>query len=95
MVKLFVGNLGDAFTVTSNELRVLFEKYGSVSECERVKNYAFVHMDDLNAAQDALNELNGTLIKGKSVPRQQICSIGKMCSLGRGWYNVLRNFRNS
>ena len=64
MVKLFVGNLSDAFTVTSSDLREQFEKYGSVSECERVKNYAFVHMDDPSAAQDALHNLNGTTIKG-------------------------------
>ena len=67
MVKLFVANLGDAYTVTSDDLRELFEKYGSVSECERVKNYAFVHMDDLDAAQEALHDLNGKLIKGKSL----------------------------
>ncbi len=70
MVKLFVGNLGDIGTITSNDLRELFEKYGSVSKCERVKNYAFVHMVDLNAAQDALHDLNGKLIQGKTVPRQ-------------------------
>lgn len=64
MVKLFVGNLGDTNTVTSNDLREQFERYGSVTECERVKNYAFVHMDDRNAAEKALQELNGTSIKG-------------------------------
>ena len=64
MVKLFVGNLGDADGVTSLDLRQQFEKYGSVSECERVKNYAFVHMDDVAAAHKALQNLNGMLIRG-------------------------------
>ena len=64
MVKLFVGNLGDANSVTSNDLREQFERYGSVTECERVKNYAFVHMDDRSAAEQAQQDLNGTQIKG-------------------------------
>ena len=65
MVKLFVGNLGDSYEVTSNDLRLQFEKYGSVTECERIKNYAFVHMEDATAAEKALQELNGFVIKGK------------------------------
>ena len=64
MVKLFVGNLGDANSVTSHDLREQFERYGSVTECERVKNYAFVHMDDRSAAEHAQKDLNGTQIKG-------------------------------
>ena len=65
MVKLFVGNLGDSYEVTSNDLRLQFERYGSVTECERIKNYAFVHMEDATAAEKALQELNGFVIKGK------------------------------
>lgn len=64
MVKLFVGNLGDTFEVTSNDLRLQFERYGSVTECERIKNFAFVHMDDAAAAEKALQQLNGCIIKG-------------------------------
>ena len=64
MVKLFVGNLGDSGTVTPGDLKQLFEQYGSVSECECVKNYAFVHMGESKAAQKALHELNGAQIKG-------------------------------
>lgn len=64
MVKLFVGNLGDTHDVTSNDLRLQFEKYGSVTECERIKNFAFVHMDDAAAADRAQQELNGFEIKG-------------------------------
>lgn len=67
MVKLFVGNLGDANSVTSNDLREQFERYGSVTECERVKNYAFVHMNDRSAAEQAQQDLNGTQIKGTNI----------------------------
>ena len=68
MVKLFVGNLGDTHDVTSNDLRLQFEKYGSVTECERIKNFAFVHMDDAAAADRAQQELNGFEIKGMLMP---------------------------
>lgn len=67
MVKIFVGNLGDTLSVTSNDLREQFERYGLVTECERVKNYAFVHMEDRNAADRAVNDLNGTQIKGTNI----------------------------
>jgi len=67
MVKLFVGNLGDSYEVTSNDLRLQFERYGSVTECERIKNYAFVHMEDATAAEKALQELNGFVIKGTTI----------------------------
>lgn len=40
LMKLYVGNLGDGGAVTSGDLRTLFEKYGEVTECECIKNYA-------------------------------------------------------
>ena len=39
-MKLYVGNLGDGGTITSDDIRPLFETYGVVSECECIKNYA-------------------------------------------------------
>ena len=39
-VKLYVGNLPDQCRRTS--LKELFEKYGKVSQCDIVKNFAFV-----------------------------------------------------
>ena len=43
--RIFVGNLGDdaAFydgNITPGDLRPLFEQYGTVTECECIKNYA-------------------------------------------------------
>ena len=67
MGKIFVGNLGVSYEVTSNDLRLQFESYGAVTECERIKNYAFVHMEDATAAEKAVQELNGFVIKGKKV----------------------------
>ena len=39
-MKIFVGNLGDDGSVTSEDLRPLFEAHGAVGECECIKNYA-------------------------------------------------------
>ncbi|CAB1332943.1 unnamed protein product [Coregonus sp. 'balchen'] len=63
MVKIFVGNVN--FPTTEPELRNLFEKYGQVSDCDILKNYGFVHMNEEEEAQKAvaeLHELNGARI---------------------------------
>lgn len=56
MVKIFIGNLSS--TATAEELRILFEKYGNVSECDIVKNYGFVHMPNTFEAEQAIQNLN-------------------------------------
>jgi len=66
-MKLYVGNLGDGGTITSDDLRPLFETYGAVTECECIKNYAFVHMDDEPASTEAVRNLNGSSVKGRSI----------------------------
>lgn len=38
--KIFVGNLAD--NVKANQVRALFAKYGTVVECDIVRNYGFV-----------------------------------------------------
>ncbi|KPP67722.1 hypothetical protein Z043_113650, partial [Scleropages formosus] len=65
MVKIFVGNVNSS--TTEQELRELFEKYGAVSDCDILKNYGFVHMEEEEAAQKAVaalhkHELNGSRI---------------------------------
>ncbi|XP_018112334.1 RNA binding motif protein 4B L homeolog isoform X1 [Xenopus laevis] len=56
MVKLFVGNLPPE--ATQPELKSLFEQFGRVTECDIIKNYGFVHMDDKKAADEAVRNLN-------------------------------------
>lgn len=56
MVKIFIGNL--ACNTTAEELRELFEKYGKVSECDIVKNYGFVHMNNMSEAEQAIQNLH-------------------------------------
>lgn len=56
MVKIFIGNL--ACNATPEELRELFEKYGKVSECDIVRNYGFVHMNNMSQAEEAIRNLH-------------------------------------
>ncbi|XP_077597659.1 splicing factor 1 isoform X2 [Stigmatopora nigra] len=59
--KLHVGNIA----CTNQELRAKFEEYGSVVECDIVKNYAFVHMERMEDAMEAIHQLDNTAFKGK------------------------------
>ncbi|MEQ2224641.1 hypothetical protein ILYODFUR_009540 [Ilyodon furcidens] len=57
--KLHVGNIA----CTNQELRAKFEEFGSVLECDIVKNYAFVHMERVEDAMEAINKLDNTAFK--------------------------------
>ncbi|XP_070179621.1 RNA-binding protein lark-like isoform X2 [Littorina saxatilis] len=62
-IKIFIGNLsGDT---KPEDVRVLFEKYGEVAECDVLKNYGFVHMENMKEANTAIANLNGYNIKGQ------------------------------
>ncbi|XP_015706460.1 RNA-binding protein 14-like isoform X1 [Coturnix japonica] len=63
--KIFVGNVSAA--CTSGELRALFQQYGAVVECDVVKDYAFVHMENEADAKVAIENLNGKEVKGRRV----------------------------
>ncbi|XP_072217050.1 LOW QUALITY PROTEIN: RNA-binding protein 14-like [Excalfactoria chinensis] len=52
---------------TSGELRSLFQQYGTVVECDVVKDYAFVHMENEADAKVAIENLNGKEVKGRRV----------------------------
>jgi RNA recognition motif-containing protein len=71
MKNLYVGNL--AYQTTKEELYTLFESYGAV---ERVtmpqdfatgqsRGFAFVEMQDDNAAAEAIRALNGSKLGGR------------------------------
>ncbi|CAG5929604.1 splicing factor 1 isoform 4-T4 [Menidia menidia] len=59
--KLHVGNIA----CTNQELRAKFEEFGAVLECDIVKNYAFVHMERMEDAMEAINQMDNTAFKGK------------------------------
>lgn len=60
--KIFVGNL--SANTRSEDIRELFEKYGKVTECDVLKNFGFVHMQDETEANAAILELDGYSVKG-------------------------------
>jgi len=72
-MNIYVGNLH--FNVTEDELRKAFEEYGDVSSVKiisdkysgRSKGFGFVEMMNDKEAKDAIDNLNGTEIKGRSV----------------------------
>ena len=72
-MNIFVGNL--AFTTTEQDLRQLFEPYGSVDtirlmtdrETGRSRGFGFVEMPDDRAAHSAIDALNGTSLAGRAL----------------------------
>ena len=72
MKRIYIGNL--PFTSTEDELRELFEQYGTVHgvnlisdrETGRPRGFGFVEMDD-EPADAAIEALNGYLLGGRSV----------------------------
>jgi len=69
---MYVSNLG--FQVTDEELKSMFGKYGEVTsakvitdrETGRSRGFGFVEMAD-KAAEEAMKELDGTSIEGRSI----------------------------
>jgi RNA recognition motif-containing protein len=73
VINIFVGNLD--FSATEEQLRSLFESYGSVETVTIVKNcdtgeargFGFVEMNQDSEAQAAIAALNGTLLKARAL----------------------------
>ena len=71
--KLYVGNL--AYTITENQLQDLFAQHGSVNEVNlmldratgRPRGFAFVTMATSEAAQAAIQALNGKEVEGRAL----------------------------
>ncbi|XP_056156426.1 RNA-binding protein 4.1-like [Lampris incognitus] len=63
-VKLHVANVEKG---SDDELRALFEEYGTVTECAIVKNFAFVHMSNSDEAMDAIKGLDNAEFKDKRI----------------------------
>lgn len=65
MVKIFIGNLTQE--TEKDEIEALFTQYGTVLECAKYKNYAFVHMDDRKSATRAIRELHLHNLNGRPI----------------------------
>lgn len=71
--KIYVGNL--AYSVMEDRLRETFIAFGSVESCKiitdrdtgRNKGFAFVEMDSIQSAQDAILGLNGSDLDGRAM----------------------------
>ncbi|KAG7497922.1 hypothetical protein JOB18_046117 [Solea senegalensis] len=61
--KLHVSNISS--DVTTDMLRAKFAEYGTVVECDIVKDYAFIHMEQVEDAMEAISKLDNTAYKGK------------------------------
>ncbi len=72
-MNIYVGNL--PFSIRDNELSELFSEYGEVKSANVImdrssglsKGYGFVEMDDKNAAEEAIQYLNGKEVKGREL----------------------------
>lgn len=60
--KLYIGNLPE--TCRKIELQKVFEQYGTVVECDIVKNYGFVHYENPDEARRAADALDNTPFEG-------------------------------
>ncbi|XP_036380177.1 uncharacterized protein LOC118774789 isoform X2 [Megalops cyprinoides] len=65
MVKIFVGNLSE--DTTAEQLRALFSQYGKISECDVLKKYGFVHMEDKAEAEEAIRRLHHHQLNGQTI----------------------------
>lgn len=76
-MKLFIAKLD--YGVDSDSLQSVFEEYGSVSSCNvvmdretgRSKGFGFVEMDNDEEATNAMNELDGSSIRGREIVVKQ------------------------
>lgn len=72
-MNIYVSNLG--FSVTDEALNKLFAGYGVVSSAKVItdkftnqsRGFGFVEMSDDTAASNAIKELNGAMIDGRSI----------------------------
>jgi cold-inducible RNA-binding protein len=71
--KLFIGKL--SFSTTDETLNALFAEYGTVTSAQVIterdsgqsKGFAFVEMEDAEAAQKAINALDGKEFEGRTI----------------------------
>ncbi|KAH1007074.1 hypothetical protein HUJ04_004353 [Dendroctonus ponderosae] len=63
--KVFVGSLPAG--ISPDDLRKLFEPYGTIAECDISNNCGFLHLEDRDLAMKAITELNGTDFMGSRI----------------------------
>lgn len=72
-MNIFVARLD--YNVDSDDLRTLFEEYGSVSSSNVImdqytgksRGFGFIEMNNQDEANTAIRELNNTVVQGRSI----------------------------
>ncbi|HDZ40750.1 MAG TPA: RNA-binding protein [Bacteroidetes bacterium] len=72
-MNIYVGNLD--FKVNEDDLQKVFEEYGTVSSAKiitdkfsgRSKGFGFVEMDDDSKANEAIKDLNGSVMENREI----------------------------
>lgn len=72
-MNIYVGNLD--FKVSESDLEEAFGAFGAVDSCKiitdkfsgRSKGFGFITMEDAEAGSKAIEELNGTDLKGREI----------------------------
>ena len=72
-MNIYVGNLD--FKVEEEELQTLFEEYGTVNSSKIItdkysgksKGFGFVEMEDDSEANEAIKNLNGTVVGNREI----------------------------
>ena len=72
-MNIYVGNL--SYGVDDNDLQTLFEEFGTVESSKviadkysgRSKGFGFVSMENLDEANEAIKQLNGTELKEREI----------------------------
>lgn len=96
-MNIYVSNL--SYAVESDDLRSYFEEYGEVSSAKVItdrmtnksRGFGFVEMPDDNAANEAINELNGAVVDGRSMnvtvakPKEATSNSSAGSRPGRSW----------
>ncbi|CAC5418901.1 RBM4 [Mytilus coruscus] len=91
MVKIFVGNLSQS--TAREDIQMMFEKYGKVTECDVLKNYGFVHMASSDEAEKAIQELDGASVKGSRMRVEKSTGKSSRGGGGRGGGGKMRGGR--
>ena len=72
-MNIYVGNL--SYNVTEDELKTLFTEHGEVTSVNLIKDkysgdskgFGFVEMEKQSEAEDAIKQLNGHSVSGRSI----------------------------
>ncbi len=95
-MNIYVGNL--SYETTEEDLQQAFEGFGQVESVNiikdkysgRSKGFGFVEMPDKAEAQSAINDLNDTELKGRTLKVNEARPRSETGRGGRGGYGVGR-----